>query len=108
MLDYPGAHCYPCFFSSICLLTHFALFIVVVVVVVVVIVVVVTSPSASPSLSPSAAGIAVLDAIEEEGLQENAQLVGTKLQRELRAMAAEFPAIGDVSGSINNLPIYAI
>ena len=104
MLDYPGAHCYPFFFSSICLLTHFALFIVVVVVVVVV----VTSPSASPSLSPSAAGLAVLDVIEEEGLQENAQLVGTKLQRELRAMAAEFPAIGDVSGSINNLPIYAI
>ena len=103
MLDYPGAHCYPFFFSSICLLTHFALFIVVVVVVVVV-----TSPSASPPLSPSAAGLAVLDVIEEEGLQENAQLVGTKLQRELRAMAAEFPAIGDVSGSINNLPIYAI
>jgi 4-aminobutyrate aminotransferase-like enzyme/Ser/Thr protein kinase RdoA (MazF antagonist) len=41
---------------------------------------------------------AVLTVIEEEGLRERAQRVGSWLARELRALAADNPAMGDVRG----------
>ena len=42
---------------------------------------------------------AVLTVIEEEGLRERAQRVGSWLARELRALAADTPAMGDVRGA---------
>ncbi len=44
-------------------------------------------------------GLAVLDAIEQEGLQENARKVGSYLLAELRALMSRHDAIGDVRGS---------
>ena len=45
-----------------------------------------------------AIGLAVLDVIEEEGLQANALEVGGYLLEGLRALAADHPVIGDVRG----------
>jgi alanine-glyoxylate transaminase/(R)-3-amino-2-methylpropionate-pyruvate transaminase len=45
-----------------------------------------------------AAGLAVLDVIEEEGLQENSRIIGDRLLRGFRALQAQHPLIGDVRG----------
>lgn len=45
-----------------------------------------------------ATGMAVLDVIEQEQLQANAQQVGSHLLRELRALMDRHPLIGDVRG----------
>jgi 4-aminobutyrate aminotransferase-like enzyme/Ser/Thr protein kinase RdoA (MazF antagonist) len=46
-----------------------------------------------------AAGLAVLDVLEDEGLQANARDVGKQLLAGLRRLAEKFPIIGDVRGS---------
>ena len=46
-----------------------------------------------------AAGMAVLDVIADEGLQENAQTVGRYVLAALRELAAKHAVIGDVRGS---------
>jgi 4-aminobutyrate aminotransferase-like enzyme len=46
----------------------------------------------------AAIGLAVLDVIEEEGLQEHARATGERLLRGLRALGDTHPAIGDVRG----------
>jgi 4-aminobutyrate aminotransferase-like enzyme/Ser/Thr protein kinase RdoA (MazF antagonist) len=46
-----------------------------------------------------AIGLAVLDVVEDEGLQEHALSVGTKLRDGLRELADRHPVIGDVRGS---------
>ncbi|MBW7883124.1 MAG: aminotransferase class III-fold pyridoxal phosphate-dependent enzyme [Caldilineaceae bacterium] len=45
-----------------------------------------------------AIGLAVLDVIEQEHLQENARTVGTYLLKGLRELANRYPLIGDVRG----------
>ena len=45
-----------------------------------------------------AAGLAVLDVIDEDGLQENAQVIGQRLLRGFHALQAQHPLIGDVRG----------
>jgi len=45
-----------------------------------------------------AIGMAVMDVIEQEGLQENARIVGSKLISELRALQQRHAMIGDVRG----------
>ena len=45
-----------------------------------------------------AAGLAVLDVLRDERLQENALAVGTYLKERLAALAAHHPLIGDVRG----------
>ena len=46
-----------------------------------------------------AIGIAVLDVVREEKLQEHARGVGERMLVDLRALAARYPLIGDVRGS---------
>ena len=46
-----------------------------------------------------AAGMAVLQTIREEGLQENALTVGRYLMEGLASLSGRYPAIGDVRGS---------
>jgi 4-aminobutyrate aminotransferase-like enzyme/Ser/Thr protein kinase RdoA (MazF antagonist) len=46
-----------------------------------------------------AAGLAVLDVLEEEKLQQNAQRVGTHLLEGLKILQTRHPLIGDVRGS---------
>jgi len=45
-----------------------------------------------------AIGLAVLDVLERENLQENARIVGNRLLDGLRELQAQFPLIGDVRG----------
>jgi len=45
-----------------------------------------------------AVGLAVLDVIENENLQENAKIVGGYLKEELENLKAKYPLIGDVRG----------
>jgi 4-aminobutyrate aminotransferase-like enzyme len=46
-----------------------------------------------------AVGIAVLDVVQQEGLQEQARVVGDALLERLRALAGRHPIVGDVRGS---------
>ena len=46
-----------------------------------------------------AIGLAVLDAIEEEGLQQHAEEVGVYYKNQLMELSHRFPSIGDVRGS---------
>ncbi len=45
-----------------------------------------------------AAGLAVLDVIDEDGLQENARVVGARLRDGLRGLMERHPLIGDLRG----------
>jgi 4-aminobutyrate aminotransferase-like enzyme/Ser/Thr protein kinase RdoA (MazF antagonist) len=47
----------------------------------------------------SAIGLAVLDVIQQEGLQENARVVGAHLKQRLLALADAHPIVGTVHGS---------
>ncbi len=46
----------------------------------------------------AAAAAATLDVVEEEGLQQNALIVGGHLREAIAALAADYPIIGDVRG----------
>jgi len=45
-----------------------------------------------------AAGLAVIDKIEQEQLTEKAQQIGDRMLQRLREMQERFPLIGDVRG----------
>jgi alanine-glyoxylate transaminase/(R)-3-amino-2-methylpropionate-pyruvate transaminase len=45
-----------------------------------------------------AAGLAVLDVIDEDGLQENSRVIGTRLKDGLKRLMGEHDLIGDVRG----------
>jgi len=55
--------------------------------------------SAGGSPVSSVVGLAVLDAIRDDGLQENARVVGAHLRRRLLELAERHPLIGAVHGS---------
>jgi 4-aminobutyrate aminotransferase-like enzyme len=46
-----------------------------------------------------AAGLAVLDVIEQEGLQQNALEVGEYLQRGFKKLKADYPVLGQIHGA---------
>jgi 4-aminobutyrate aminotransferase-like enzyme/Ser/Thr protein kinase RdoA (MazF antagonist) len=46
-----------------------------------------------------AAGLAVLDVLRDEGLQQNALKVGSQWKRDLQALQSRYPVMGDVRGS---------
>jgi hypothetical protein len=46
-----------------------------------------------------AAGLAVLDVVRDEQLQQNALTVGSAWMRELQSLQAQFPILGDVRSS---------
>jgi 4-aminobutyrate aminotransferase-like enzyme len=46
----------------------------------------------------AAAGLAVLDIVEEEGLVSRAAVLGDRARRRFRALAGRYPVIGDVRG----------
>jgi 4-aminobutyrate aminotransferase-like enzyme len=46
-----------------------------------------------------AVGLAVLDVIEREGLQDNALIVGRRLREGLRSLAGTYPTLGEVLGA---------
>jgi alanine-glyoxylate transaminase / (R)-3-amino-2-methylpropionate-pyruvate transaminase len=46
----------------------------------------------------TAAGLAVMEVIEEEGLQRNAKVVGRRFREGLERLAAVHPILGDVRG----------
>jgi len=46
-----------------------------------------------------AVGLAVLDVLEQEGLQERAARVGAKIRVQIEQLAAQHPLIGDVRGA---------
>jgi 4-aminobutyrate aminotransferase-like enzyme len=46
-----------------------------------------------------AVGLAVLDVLEQEGLQERAARVGAKLRSQIEKLAEQHPLIGDVRGA---------
>ena len=46
-----------------------------------------------------AVGLAVLDVLEQEGLQERAAKVGAKLRAQIQQLAEQHPLIGDVRGA---------
>jgi 4-aminobutyrate aminotransferase-like enzyme len=54
--------------------------------------------SAGGSPVSSAAGLAVLDVLRDEGLQENARVVGAHLRQRLLELADQHPIIGAVHG----------
>ena len=45
-----------------------------------------------------AAGLAVLDVLRDENLQQNALMVGTQWMRDLRELQVKHPLVGDVRG----------
>ena len=45
-----------------------------------------------------AAGLAVLDVLRDEHLQQNALTVGTQWMRDLRELQVNYPLVGDVRG----------
>ncbi|WP_348649862.1 aminotransferase class III-fold pyridoxal phosphate-dependent enzyme [Sinorhizobium sp. BG8] len=47
----------------------------------------------------AAAGLAVLEVIEEEGLVDSARTVGASFRDQLRGLMQSYPAIGDVRGA---------
>ncbi len=47
----------------------------------------------------AAAGLAVLEVIEREGLMENALRIGDALKQRLKELSARYPVIGDVRGA---------
>lgn len=46
-----------------------------------------------------AAGLAVLEVLQDEGLQQNALRVGAPWMRDLRGLESSYPVVGDVRGS---------
>lgn len=48
-----------------------------------------------------AAGLAVLEVIEKEGLQQNSKIVGTYLLKSLEQLREKYDIVGDVRGQVN-------
>ena len=55
--------------------------------------------SAGGSPVSSAIGLAVLDVVEQDGLQDNARVVGDHLKERLVRLANDHPIVGTVHGS---------
>jgi len=47
----------------------------------------------------AAAGLAVLDVVQEERLQDHARAVGTSMLQRLRAAVGDHPLVGDIRGT---------